>query len=181
MSVDVGEPSVFDVVARHGHLTVEKLGQLSGQELAAIEHFIEIDRPDLHKQLAAAMAGGDELEFWGLLIPEMCGWINFRFDQESTARLHKLPEQEREAFHGKPVNTETWRRLRARSRWHMAHPHQHRRHTAAPRHGRYGRQSRHGRRRSVRTGPRRARAPGRLGDDDPEPEHVGRCPAGVAA
>jgi hypothetical protein len=73
-----------------------------------------------------------------------------------------------------PVNPATWRQLRTRSRWHMAHPHhRHSRPIAAPRHGCHRRQTRHVRRRRVASSPRRARAPGRL-DDDPEPELAAR-------
>jgi hypothetical protein len=163
----------LDVVAHHGHLSPEKLGDLSGEELAAIKRFIGMDRPDLLERLAAAKAAGDERAFWGWLIPEMCGWLNFRFDQESTARLHKLPEAEREGFLPRPVNQESWRQLHARARWH-ASSHRFRReaHCPALRIRRGGQRSRRVRR--VASSPRRARAPSHLGDpDEPPPALAG--------
>jgi hypothetical protein len=180
---DPTPPSIrgaLDVVARHGHLTPEKLGDLSGDELAAIERFIGMDRPDLLERLASAKASGDELAFLVWLIPEMCGWLNFRFDQESAAKLRTLPEKERESFRALPVNPQTWRQLHTSARWHSGpRRFRHEVHCPALRIRRGGQRTRRVQHRRVASS-RRARAPGRLDEPDPPLGGSGKALAGGA-
>jgi hypothetical protein len=150
---------VFELVARLAHhLTPDDLLTLSPAEGELLERFVESEWPDL-------AASGDVLSIIGM--------INFAFDCESSTRMSELPESEQEDFRRQPVTTESWRQLRD----HAAHEvltvyNAPSRACAYRRQVRPRRQARRARR-SVRTGPRRARAPGRLADD-PEPESVAR-------
>jgi hypothetical protein len=176
---DVSDPTpesvrgALDVVVRHGqYLSPEKFGELSPDDREAIEHCVNDFMPRLALQISEAQEAGDKVAVW-ILWCEVCGWINRFFDQVTCWDLQALPAEEREVVRAQPVNQETWRQLRARSRWHMAHPgrHSHRCPGAARRYGRHGRQTRHARRRRVASSPRRARAPSRQGEDpEPDPE-----------
>lgn len=164
------------VVARHGYLTPEKLAALEADEWDAVQNCIREFKPTLFVQIANTHAGGDRVGF-ATALGALCGVLNLWFDQEATSNLHALPEEERERVRALPVNAETWRQLRVRSRWHMVRPR--RRSSAAPR-MRHGRPMRHVRRRRVASSPRRSRAPSRLADDD-EPDDLVALPAGSAA
>jgi hypothetical protein len=171
----------LDVVARHGYLAPEKLGKLPADDFAAIRTCVVEFMPRLAMRIVEAPEAGDRpaaLTVWGHAL----GRINGFFDQEATWNLHALPKEEREAVRAQPVNATTWRRLQARSRWHMNDPHRRRDRlpNAAPRYGRHGRQTRNVRRRRVASSPRRARAPGRPGEPseaDLDPPSIWRVAA----
>jgi hypothetical protein len=166
--VDPTPPSVrraLDVVARHGELTRNKILALDDEERKAIWTCIREYKTALALSIARASDAGDEEAYWSL-VDRLCGWLNFCFDLECSWKLQALPEEEAEKFRSKPVNPTTWKQLRTRSRWYTAYPHRHA--TRAPSCRPRGALRRGPRRRSVRTGPRRARAPGSQGGD-PEP------------
>ena|SRR5215207_354933 len=168
----------LEVVARHGYLALENLAALEPEEWEAIQRCIREFRPDLFAQLADAYAPGDRV---GLYYAKtlLCGLLNRWFDEEATRNLHTLPEEERERVRALPVNAETWSRLQARSRWHMAHPHQYRR--LAPRRSRHSRRRRTATARRTRAGASRD-GPGADDDGDGlDPLPAGLVPGFTAA
>jgi hypothetical protein len=182
---DISDPTpstlrrALDVMARNGgYLSLKKLKGFSREDFGAITDCIPdyLDgmdfMPPSYAEQILANGTFDENAASEVLYC-LCGWLNRQFDQESVANLWTLPQQEREAVRALPVNQKTWQQLRSRSRWHAVRPHRlDRCPSAAPRQGRHGRQTRHVRRRRVASSPRRARAPGRSADDDPEPSDL---------
>jgi hypothetical protein len=170
------EEDALELVARHGYLAPENLVELEPEERGAIASWVRQFRPDLFKQLECAYEAGDQWAFYSATT-SMCLSLNVLFDEETTRNLHTLPEEERERVRTLPVSPETWRQLQARARWHVARPL--RRSSAGPR-MRHGRSTRHVRRRRVASSPRRARAPGRPGEDgESDDDDVDPLPAGL--
>ena len=101
------------------------------------------------------------------------GMFNFTFDRESSTRMSELPESEHEDFRQQPVSTQSWRQLRNHAAHQVLTVYNASSDACAYRRQVRPRQQARRARRSVRTGPRRARAPGRLADD-PEPELIAR-------
>jgi hypothetical protein len=150
---------VFELVARHGHhLALDDLLTLDPDEGELLERFVESEWPDLAEQ-------GDVLSILGM--------FNFTFDRESSTRMSELPESEHEDFRQQPVSTQSWRQLRNHAAHQVLTVYNASSDACAYRRQVRPRQQARRARRSVRTGPRRARAPGRLADD-PEPESVAR-------
>jgi hypothetical protein len=172
---DPTPPSVrraLDVVSRCGEMTREKILALDDEEQQAIWICIQEYKKALAVAIAKASDNGPEEAYYALL-GVLCGWLNFMFDRECAWKLRELPDEEAEAFRSMPVNPATWKQLRTRSRWHMAYPRRIARTGPAQRMPR-GALRGGPRSRSVRTGPRRARAPASQGDDDPEPSELDR-------
>jgi hypothetical protein len=157
---------VFELLARHGyHLTLDDLLTLDPDEGELLERFVESEWPDL-------AASGDVLSIVGM--------INFTFDRESSTRMSELPESEQEDVRRQPVSTESWRQLRDHAAHRVLTVYNAPSHACAYRRQVRPRQRSRRVRRSVRTGPRRARAPGPLADD-PEHEPVARLDGFLAA
>jgi hypothetical protein len=164
---DTTPPAVraaLELVARHGHLSPEKLKRFSPEDFSAITGCI----PDYLERVSFMWDFMPPPTTLSEVLYDLCGWLNQQFGREATRNLHSLPEAERESFHARPVNQESWRQLRSRARWHSA-PQRFRRdaYCSALRVRRGGQRTRRVRR--VASSPRRARAPSHLGDD-PEPD-----------
>jgi hypothetical protein len=159
---------MLGVVARQGGcLTWEAFLALEGEDKVAIDDFVSESMPGLTSLRNEAF----ETRNNDLLLEvsfRICSNINRAFGMMVLAGLQTLPEEEGDELRPLAINGETWRKFKTRIASHTRPPHRDCLHHRGP--VRAHNRRREPRRRSVSRGPRRARAPGRSGDDESEPE-----------